>query len=704
MKSNEDVAARKLIDKFVPEPNWGRLQGLFATTYDLRPDFLEMDFLPSVFGLGTWDDRSWASRIALEKRLCEVEAATILAEARRYRGRPRSLRLEFLPALGPRGAALHAKVTILLFDKAVRIVVASANLTERGYRQNREAVAVLTASANSRKESSTIKAAITDMQTALGPWLTQDARKFLHLCLYRVEPWVNGSADHDNTFVWTYGHKRLWSEFVARWPAGEVIRRISIVSPFWSEDAGTTLTAFLAALKKVSPLAADAELRLLTDAFEDPDGRVLPVLPAGYTSFDWAALGVTATAQPVSPKIHPEEVGGVDGFTGRRSLHAKVVLVEGGKTGLAYLGSANFTAHGWGFLDHRTDSNIEAGLILRRSVRSEALECLIPEPVGEPILLTSSNIHCLRAPENDVGEDPWPEFINRVLLTPAAGNENELALSIGVNPAIAPSCWSARLLDKDGSRGDTLIEVDVSRDRSQSVFVRDVSPQVLTTLLTDQEIVVSWPDCTAGRPLPLNVESSARTRLPISPGNQRIEEGHLLSYYQGRIAWEDLFPDPDPPAEPPQHPSLPAPPDAGVDRSRIQSYQIREFVEALAGIRQDLNGATQSEPAMRLALLGPVSPFALAQTIVEAVNSGRRTQTAAAFQMVELLACLKSARDLPVHDRLSESWAQHLQDATSKIAHLLTQLVAAHKDAFAANKAFFRYQRTLLGADPKLDI
>ncbi|MCC6362624.1 MAG: hypothetical protein IT165_03820 [Bryobacterales bacterium] len=704
MKSNEDVAARKLIDKVVPEPNWGRLQGLFATTYDLRPDFLEMDFLPSVFGLGTWDDRSWASRIALEKHLCEVEAATILAEARRYRGRPRSLRLEFLPAVGPRGAALHAKVTVLLFDKAVRLVVASANLTERGYRQNREVVAVLTASANARKESSTVKAAFTEMQTALAPWLSQDTRKFLDLCLDKVEPWVNGPADPDNAFVWTYGQKRLWSEFVARWPAAEVIRRISIVSPFWSADAGTTLTAFLAELKNVGPLAADAELRLLTDAFEDPDGRILPVLPAGYTSFDWGALGVTATAQPVSPKIYSEEVGGMDGFTGRRSLHAKVVLVEGSKTGLAYLGSANFTAHGWGFLDHKTHSNIEAGLIVRRSVRSEALDRLIPEPAGQPILLTSSNIHCLRPPENDAGEDPWPEFINRVLLAPAVGNEDKLALSIDVNPAIAPSSWSARLLDKDGSRGDTLIDVDATQDRSQSAFIRDLSPEVLNRLLTDQEILVSWPACIGGRPLPLNVESSARTRLPISPGNQRIQEGHLLSYYQGRIAWEDLFPDPDPPVGPPPYSSLPAPPDAGVDRSRIQSYQIREFVEALAGIRQDLKGATQSEPAMRLALLGPVSPFALAQTILEAVRSGRRTPTAAAFQMVELLKCLQTARELPVHDRLSECWVQHLQDATNKIAQLLKQVVAAHKDAFSANKAFLSYQKTVLGSDLKLDI
>ncbi len=132
MNDTSDVSARKLIDRLVPDPQWGVMRGLLSTTYDLNPDFLEMDFLPSVFGLGAWDDRRWASRIALEKHLFQVDTAVILADARRYHGRPRSLRLEVLPGVAPRGSSLHAKVTLLLFERAVRLIVGSANLTERG--------------------------------------------------------------------------------------------------------------------------------------------------------------------------------------------------------------------------------------------------------------------------------------------------------------------------------------------------------------------------------------------------------------------------------------------------------------------------------------------------------------------------------------------------------------------------------------------
>ena len=52
MKDTDDISARKLIDKLVPDPRWGSMRGLLSTTYDLGSDFLEMDFFPSIF-------RSW---------------------------------------------------------------------------------------------------------------------------------------------------------------------------------------------------------------------------------------------------------------------------------------------------------------------------------------------------------------------------------------------------------------------------------------------------------------------------------------------------------------------------------------------------------------------------------------------------------------------------------------------------------------------
>lgn len=702
MKDNQDISARKLIDRLVPDAHWGAMQGLIATTFELRPEFLEMDFLPSAFGLGAWDDRSWTTRIALEKRLFELDAAVVVTEARRYRGRPRSLRLDVRPAVSPRGSVLHAKVTLLLFEQAVRLIVGSANLTKQGYRENREIVAVLTASPKSRKEAALITQGLIGMEAALSSWLTADARKLIRRAIDTLQPWLNGSVDPDTAFLWTNDQTRLWREFIDRWPTGESIKRISFLSPFWSQDAGLTLTAFLGQLKNVGPLAPDAEVRLLTDAFENPNGDLIPVLPPGYAAQDWDALGVRATAQPVNPKVAPEELGGMDNFTGTRALHAKVVLVEGTQTGLAYLGSANFTGHGWGFIPGAANANTEAGLILRRSLQSTAFDALLPDLVGKPVLLSNANVHILRAPEVGPPDEPWPEFIHQVLLAPVAGNDDQLELQVEAAPDGNSFLWHARLLDKDGTPGESLVPLERTKDSAETRFTVPLSPQILTRLLTDQEVLVAWSACPAGRSFPLNVEASARNFLPITPGKQSIGENQLVSYYQGRIAWEQLFPDPDVGEPIGSEATLVAPADAGVDKSRIQSYQIREFVEALTGLNQDLRVATQSEQSMRLALLGPVSPVALAQTILDAARTGRRTPTAAAFQLVEILACLQSARSQPVADRLVSAWQQHLSQSTEKIVRFLEQIIAAHSDLFAGNKAFRRYQKAILneGATP----
>lgn len=702
MKDNQNISSRKLIDRLVPDPHWGAMQGLIATTFDLRPEFLETDFLPSVFGLGAWDDQSWASRIALEKRLFELNAAAVITEARRYRGRPRSLRLDVQPAVSPRGSVLHAKVTLLLFERAVRLIVGSANLTKQGYRENREVIAVLTATQKSKKEAALIAQGLEGMESALKSWLTPEARKLIRHSIDTVQPWLNGGADPDTSFVWSNGQSRLWHEFMARWPVGETVKRISILSPFWSQDANLTLSAFLTQLNNAGPLASDAEVRLLTDAFKNPNGEFVPILPPAYALQDWRALGVKATVQPVNPEVHPEELGGMEGFTGTRALHAKVILVEGTRSGLAYIGSANFTGHGWGFIPGENNANTEAGIILRRSLQSSNFDDVLPDLVGDPMLLSNANSHRLQPPEMESADEPWPEFIHQVLLAPDTADGDKLELRIETAADSAKFHWSARLLEKDGIPDETLVPLEKTQDTTKNVFSVSLSGQILTRLLTDQEIQICWEDCTAGRSVPLNVEGSARASLPISPGKQSIEESHLISYYQGRIAWEQLFPDPDADGSSGDQFAVAAAISSGVDKSRIQSYQIREFVEALAGLNRDLRSATQSEPAMRLALLGPVSPFALAQTIIAAVTAGRRTPTAAGFQLVEILACLQSATSHPVPERLADVWQQRLEQVSGRISCLLEKLIADHTDLFTSNKAFGRYRKAVLNGETTL--
>ena len=64
---------RKLIDELALKDQFGDVLGMVATSYDLQPEFVETDFLPALLGLGAWDDRSWTSRIQVERHLAGME-------------------------------------------------------------------------------------------------------------------------------------------------------------------------------------------------------------------------------------------------------------------------------------------------------------------------------------------------------------------------------------------------------------------------------------------------------------------------------------------------------------------------------------------------------------------------------------------------------------------------------------------------------
>ncbi len=174
--------------------------------------------------------------------------------------------------------------------------------------------------------------------------------------------------------------------------------------------------------------------------------------------------------------------------------------MEGARNGLAYLGSANFAARLGGFLGSQGAANVEAGLVLRRSVQAAPLAGLLPDLVGEPVLLADGNVQALQAPENGPGEDPWPEFIGQVLLSPAVRDENELELLIEIASGATPPLWSAKLLDKDGIPSETLVPVESTRDTSKTSFLLPLSPETLTRLLTEQEILICWSECLPAGP------------------------------------------------------------------------------------------------------------------------------------------------------------------------------------------------------------
>ena len=679
-RDKREFERRRLMNHIRPGEAHGPIVGLLATTFDFDPDFIESDYLPTLLGVGAWDDTSWASTIKMRRLLQQSDATVVLMDGRRFRGRPRALHLDVLPTTGPAGCKLHAKVTLIVQEKAVRLMVGSANLTTNGYRSNREVGICLIATEKDRSAVPLIRQAIEGMRAPLEKWWSPGAQRVATRATQTIAAWDDTSASTDH-FVWSYGGLSLAEAFGRAWP-DEPVSAISIVSPFWSDQGtGGPVEQLLGILGRER--VKGAKVRLFAEQMAETQKTLRPLVPAALASWDCRHLDIDADIVAVDPQVTAEEVGGRTDYQRVRPLHAKLVVVEGPRTSLVYIGSANFTHHGWGFAGSR--SNIEAGVILRRTGPDRrSLAALIPKTAGAPVPLDGKGLGKVSVAEKTDDRIPWPSFIRDIRLCESAADNTALQLRV--------------ILDSDG----TAVPFTISaRDTTDPLLSNErhatgtLAPSMLEQLMRDQVVEVHWAE--ERQDFPINIDLEARSHLPIAPGAVAPGEHLLLAYYQGRISEEDIYP------PPPGDPGGNADGDdrgasvSTVDTSTIQSYQIREFVEALQGISDDLSRASGgTEAAMRQALLGELSPTALAKQVMHAVVAGKRSPVAAGFQLTEILVRLARARELAVEPVKQEAWHKGVRRAHGDVSRMLNELLATKAADFPPSSNFHRYRRTAL--------
>src|SRR5205823_5347167 len=123
-----------------------------------------------------------------------------------------------------------------------------------------------------------------------------------------------------------------------------------------------------------------------------------------------------------------------------------------------YLGSANFSRHGWGFLPDPARANVEAGIVLHRTGAAKRhLDSLIPATVGPPVPLTGAATGRLAKPETPPPESPWPSFLREVTLVPGREDPSKLEMIITMVPELALGEWSLRLVPKEPAAPSTVL-------------------------------------------------------------------------------------------------------------------------------------------------------------------------------------------------------------------------------------------------------
>lgn len=626
----------KLLDLWDCQDAYGPPVGCVASTYTFDAPFYEEECLGRFVGMETnarEDGKAYV--IEREDRLSQVFALVLVDKT--HVPRQRSLRWHVLPVPVPGGGIQHAKVSVLVWRKRIRVLVGSANLTEPGYRRNLEHVAVIDFDSEGDLPLSLLEDALRFVRelaqkspAALrsrdrGP--AQGLDEFLQIArgIFRNWPraqWRRGAPR--TVFVPVFpGRPNLFEQLSDIWGASGRPSTASILSPFY--DVGRQMRDVVDRLVNET-MAGKGTSKTLE--FRAP-GRREPGRPAEID------LPVTLKTPWCGGRTHRfrlvPESGQREGQKEMRNLHAKSLWLEQHDRALYVVGSSNFTARGTGIAGGR--SNIEANLAyVLPSVRSPlAKQCLESWPPSERVDPNREDLQFLKEARTqtagDDGTAPLPEGFGLALYRPD-GEGGVLSLDLPRDP---PKGFEIRA-DEEG----TFLDEARWRKRGRPSLVE----QPWKHRRPPSFLVVSWREKTQKREAVWSVNVTDPASLPPPEELRDLDLEQLIEILSSARPLHEALGLARRRGERKvgEHPGGPEiDPHKKVDTSRFLLRRMRRVSRALEGLHERLERSASSLDGLRWRLEGPVGPLALAIRLAEEEAQG------AAFMITEVALVVQKA-------------------------------------------------------------
>lgn len=377
-QGDAELGHGRLLDAWVPPNNAGKPIGCFASTFTFASRFFEAECLSRFAGITELrDDSSRALEWALEshERLGALSAATVLVDQAHCTGLGRNLGWDLLSSRHkPNQGIMHAKVSLLHWTGLTRLIVASANLTEPGYRKNREAFVVVDWSDESRRDRKYWMEALAFIHQLLSTTESEGApvrraKALLEVVKQRVTRGPS-SGSHKGQGVRFHGvgprEPSLFKHMNDRWAETRGSARTAhVVSPFFDP----TDTAAKKTIENVwGLLATRGNVSLTVSAPAERDSEVVQ-LPEAWSKP--TRHGQSVAINGVVPEVAEPAVKFKVGQW--RPLHAKVLWLGNEQWSLFAVGSSNMTAAGTG-IGKRKNWEAMASVLMRNGDR-RALHC-----------------------------------------------------------------------------------------------------------------------------------------------------------------------------------------------------------------------------------------------------------------------------------------------------------------------------------------
>jgi hypothetical protein len=164
--ASEQTRAR-LLDLWTGEEAFGRPLGCVATSFTFDAEHFEEQCLARFLSIqSNPNETAKAYLIEREEKLAQCFACVLVDGA--HATANRSLRWHMLPVRLQGGGILHAKLTLLVWENFMRVLIGSANLTEPAYRRNQEVMATLDFGAESNAAPELLRACIAFLHRVRG--------------------------------------------------------------------------------------------------------------------------------------------------------------------------------------------------------------------------------------------------------------------------------------------------------------------------------------------------------------------------------------------------------------------------------------------------------------------------------------------------------------------------------------------------------
>ncbi|MCA1807478.1 MAG: hypothetical protein LC687_06500, partial [Actinobacteria bacterium] len=274
----------------------------------------------------------------------------------------RSLRWDVIPARVV-GGIQHSKVSLLVWQHHIRLIIASANMTEDGYCKNQEVFGVLDYSANKSSTRATLDdmlmflsrlpdlVAAPDNASSVTRWHTIIKHARLKSSQWNINDDIADVSIHPLFII--NNKSNLLEQVKTKWGSRGGISNAYVTSPFFDVEeikASKTITELT---RLLNSRGIDRNIHWYTTAEQSPDNNWLFHIPR------------SCQAVPDSKKINThfyrvEQQLVEDETEHFRPLHAKIFWFTNSQWCGYICGSSNFTQRGLGL---SYNPNIEANLI-----------------------------------------------------------------------------------------------------------------------------------------------------------------------------------------------------------------------------------------------------------------------------------------------------------------------------------------------------